>query len=594
MKQAPDKRYQPLNSGWGRLQNWLAHRFDDPKMPYAILVIVIAIFSSVTSLVISKDPVTRGSLSLMITCLVILLVMIFKFKISINLLSQIGLWIGFLHVSVITWMDGGIFSMKNNWLLVMMVTQYYMGSRRLGFIWLGLIILALFGQTWGILMQLLPTPPSSGADRAFLSFMAVVAPSVVIFVVPRFFQDKYNQALELSQQRQRELQAKQAELEHTLLMREHFIASVSHELRTPMNAILGLNSLLLDRIKNKPQAEKVLAYTRQSADHLMTVINDVLDYSQFVSGQLTARVERFELQATVMAAFELFKPRVESTKLRYECVIDAGVPLWVDTDRHRLMQVLVNLLGNAIKFTHAGSVQLQVQAVDGGVKFLVKDTGIGIPPEQQQKIFERFSQAQPDIQSEYGGNGLGLTISLRLVQMLKGSMGLDSQPGVGSTFWFWLPLSHQEPPSHTPSQSDHTTQSRAQAWRFLVVDDHPVNRLLAKQVLLQQWPDCVVHECDNGAKALEALQHGPAYDLMLMDMVMPVMDGIETIQWVRQSDHPHIQTLPVLGLTANVSEPDLQRFEQAGLNGLLLKPFDLEHMRREVMRLLQPSSRQRV
>jgi signal transduction histidine kinase len=583
-----DSRTQttPPASGFSRITSYFNHRFDDPKMPYAILVIVIAILSSFTSLAVAKDPVTRASLSFMIGCLLVLLVMIFRFKLSIDTLAQIGLWIGFVHISIITWMDGGVFSMKNNWLLVMMVTQYYMGSRRLGFLWLGLIILALLGQTWGGYTQASPSLQATGTGRALLSLIAVAAPMLVIFVVPRFFQDKYNQALQLSQQRQRELQAKQAELEHTLQMREHFIASVSHELRTPMNAILGLNGLLLDRVKNKPQAEKVLAYTRQSADHLMTVINDVLDYSQFVSGQLTARVERFELQATVMAAFELFKPRIESTKLRYACHIDDNVPHWVDTDRHRLMQVLVNLLGNAIKFTHQGSVCLQVQAVDGGVKFSVQDTGIGIAAEQQQKIFERFSQAQPDIQAQYGGSGLGLTISLRLVQMLQGRMGLDSQPGVGSTFWFWLPLRNQAAPVGRQSIAEPAPTKDAQRLRFLVVDDHPVNRLLAKQVLQQHWPDGVVDECENGAKAIEALQTGLPCDVMLIDMVMPVMDGIETLQWVRQSHNPQIRELPVLGLTANVSEPDLLRFQQAGLNGLLLKPFDLERLRSEVQRLV--------
>ena len=571
---------------WTRIQSYFENRFDDPKMPYAILVILIAFITSLISLSVSKDPVTRASLSVMAGLMLLMLFLIFKFNLSINTLAQFGLWIGFIHVTLISWVDGGVYSLKNNWLLVLLVTQYYMASRRQGFIWLLIIILALLMQSWGALIH----PPGAdhvvGNDRALLSFTEVIAPLIVIFLVPRFFQEKYNQALQLSQLRQAELQAKQAELEHTLQMREHFIASVSHELRTPMNAILGLNSLLIDRVKNKPQAEKVLAYTRQSADHLMTVINDVLDNSQFVSGQLTARVERFELQATVMAAFELFKPRIESTKLRYECQLDDEVPQWVDTDRHRLMQVLVNLLGNAIKFTHQGSVCLRVQAVDGGVKFSVQDTGIGIAADQQQKIFERFSQAQPDIQSQYGGSGLGLTISLRLVQMLQGRMGLDSQAGVGSTFWFWLPLRNQTAPVGRQSIAKPAPTKDAQLLRFLVVDDHPVNRLLAKQVLQQHWPDGVVDECENGAKAQEALQTGMPYNLMLIDMVMPVMDGIETLHWVRQSNNPQIRELPVLGLTANVSEPDLLRFEQAGLNGLLLKPFDLERLRSEVQRLI--------
>ncbi len=565
--------------------------FKDPRVPYALMILFLSIVASFINAAVAHDPITLASCIILGSSLSVLLVAVLR-GLSIFKLAQIAMYLGLAHLSVTTWLDGGIYSLKNQWMYVLMVTQYYVISSRQGFLCLVLVIIALLFQTWFGLHAPPAWPQMQGADRAIMSFADFLVPTIAIFMVHRFFQYQYTQALALSQQRQRELQAKQAELEHTLQMREHFIASVSHELRTPMNAILGLNGLLLDRVKNKPQAEKVLAYTRQSADHLMTVINDVLDYSQFVSGQLTARVERFELQATVMAAFELFKPRIESTKLRYACQIDDDVPQWVDTDRHRLMQVLVNLLGNAIKFTHHGSVCLRVQAVEGGVKFSVQDSGIGIAAEQQQKIFERFSQAQPDIQAQYGGSGLGLTISLRLVQMLQGRMGLDSQAGMGSTFWFWLPLRNQAAPVGRQSIAEPAHTNEAQHLRFLVVDDHPVNRLLVKQVLQQHWPDCEVDECENGAKAMDALQTGLPYDLMLIDMVMPVMDGIETLQWVRHADAVQIRALPVLGLTANVSEPDLLRFQQAGLNGLLLKPFDLERMRSEVQRLvLQRSTR---
>ena len=564
----------------------VSQRFNNPKTPYVFIVTIIAITATMFNVYITEDGLSRFLLVIDSLILVSLVIAFYKGK-SVYTLTQIGVWLSLITISINTWLDGGIYSIKNNWLLVMMLIQYYIGSRKNGLLWFCVIIFAMVVHVY--IPQVMPAPVANNllhTAKATNSLVVTVASSLIIFMLLWYFQNQFNQALELSKHRQQQLLDKQKELEQTVRMREHFISIVSHELRTPMNAILGLNSLLLGQVKDKPQAEKILAYTRQSADHLMTVINDVLDYSQFVGGQLTARLETFNLRATAQAAFELFKPRVESSNLNYVCHIEDDVPIWVESDRHRLMQVLVNLLGNAIKFTHSGSVCLRVQAVDGGVKFSVQDTGIGIAADQQQKIFERFSQAQPDIQSQYGGSGLGLTISLRLVQMLHGRMGLDSQMGVGSTFWFWLPLSNQAAPHDAQVASNTTPSSPPTTLRFLLVDDHPVNRLLAKQVLQQHWPGCSVDECENGAKAIQALQTGTAYDLMLVDMVMPVMDGIEITQWVRDSNVAHVHQLPVLGLTANVNELDLARFQQAGLNGLLLKPFDLERLRSEVQRLV--------
>lgn len=568
----------------------VSSRFNDPKTPYVLLMAFITIAATIFNAYLAEDGFSR-ILLLIDAFILISLVIAFIKGYSVYALTQIAVWLSLVTISINTWLDGGIYSVKNNWLWVMMLVQYYIGSKKNGVIWLIVIVIAMLMQVYAA--QILPPPVIDSLPmtvKATNSLIVTIASSLIIFMLLWYFQNQFDQSLKLSKHRQKQLQAKQKELEHTIQMREHFISTVSHELRTPMNAILGLNALLLGQINNKPQAEKVLAYTRQSADHLMTVINDVLDYSQFVGGQLTARVEKFELRATVLAAFELFKPRIESSNLQYVCQIAEDVPVWVESDRHRLMQVLVNLLGNAIKFTHHGSITLTVISTNGGVKFAIRDTGIGIAEDQQLKIFDRFSQAQTDTQALYGGNGLGLTISLRLVQMLKGELGIESKEGTGSTFWFWLPLQNQsEPVKFTKVESIHQVSSTKQ-YRFLLVDDHPVNRLLATQVLKHHWPNCTVHECEHGAKAIEFLQANQHVDVMLIDMVMPVMDGIETIQWLRKSNIPALVQLPVLGLTANVSAHDLTRFENAGLNGLLLKPFDLTSMRNEVSRLINATS----
>jgi len=352
-------------------------------------------------------------------------------------------------------------------------------------------------------------------------------------------------------------------------MRENFIATVSHELRTPMNAILGFNDWLLDRVQDKPEALKVLNHTRQSADHLMTVINDILDYSQLQAGQLVVQPETFELRKTTGYAFELFLPKVNSMVLDYRIELDENLPMWVHTDRHRLMQVLVNLLGNALKFTHQGSVVFRVQWENPGVLFSVTDTGIGIAPEWHAQIFKRFSQADMGIQPRYEGNGLGLAISQKLAHLLGGNIGFESALGQGSHFWLRLPLNAVQAPAQMPHMRGPNVQTGDQAWRFLIVDEHPVNRLLVKKVLQNGWPNSTILEASEGQQALQCLRE-QTVDLVLMDMVMPVMDGIAATRALRQDFAAPVNALPVLGLTAYVNAIDLEAFRQEVLKVLML------------------------
>jgi CheY-like chemotaxis protein/nitrogen-specific signal transduction histidine kinase len=403
--------------------------------------------------------------------------------------------------------------------------------------------------------------------------MVYTLATCVLIVVPLMYDHMYRQALDASRSHQRELEERREELEHTSQMREHFIATVSHELRTPMNAILGFNALLLARLGDKPEARKVLNHTRQSADHLMTVINDILDYSQSQAGHLVIQPETFELRKTVEHAFELFFPRVKSMDLAYRIELDPALPQWVHTDRHRLMQVLVNLLGNALKFTHQGQVVLRVAWHNPGVLFAVQDTGIGIAKDRQAQIFNRFSQANGDIQALYGGNGLGLAISRTLVQLLGGDIGFASEPGQGSRFWFHLPLTACPEPQQKPSAARMAVQTAQLPWRFLIVDDHPVNRLLARQVLQNAWPQSQIVEVSDGQQAVDTLCQQP-FDLVLMDMVMPVMDGIVATRTIRAQGSAAVRDVLILGLTANVNPVDLDAFRQEGLDDVMLKPFE--------------------
>ncbi len=571
-----------------RLTLWalpkLPRRFREGKLPYLYFLVLILIAAMVVLAIVT--PYRSGiPVPLVFAGILLLLLTLFSYGLAVEICVHLGVTAAMGQVMYAAWVSGGIFSPRMAWMAAIPLVPFYAVGRRSGVIWMGLVFvaeLAMATLNWNGWM---PDQLVLGAEQVWSSFASYNIVLLIIISVPFLYDNMYLQAYQKRKKHNQELEEKRQELLRTSALREQFIATVSHELRTPMNAILGFNAMLLKRVKDRPQALKILNHTRQSADHLLTVINDVLDYSQLQAGQIKVQPEVFALRDTVNTAFELFGPRVHSMHLTYKCEIDASVPQWVRADRHRLMQILVNLLGNAIKFTHQGHVTLRVQKQPLCVFFSVKDSGIGIATTQQPKIFQRFVQADDDIQSRYGGNGLGLSITQRLVEIMGGHIGFESTPGKGSTFWFTLPLIEVTPPKVEVLQPELPLAASETTLRFLVVDDHPINRLLARQILKTRWKNCEVIEADNGVKALAALtkQH---FDVVLMDMVMPEMDGIEATSALRQTLEAPTCNTPVLGLTANVNPQDLERFSAAGVNAVELKPFDAVKMCDHVENLL--------
>ena len=574
-----------MTQAWfDRFMRWatpyLPQRFQEGRSPYLFLLVWVLIVAMVALALITSYPYP---LTLMFAGVLLILLVCYARGMTIQTAVNIGLLCALAEVLFVSSMSGGIFSPRMSWLAVLPLVPFYAVSRRAGWVWLGICLGAevlMATMTWR------GDTPSTGAPEVWSSFASYSVVMLIVMTVPFLYDNLYIQAYNARKKRNQELEDKRQELLRTSALREQFIATVSHELRTPMNAILGFNAMLLARVKDNPQALKILNHTRQSADHLLTVINDVLDYSQLQAGKLNVHPEVFALRETVQTAFELFGARVESMHLSYRCEIGANVPQWVKADRHRLMQVLVNLLGNAIKFTHQGFVTLHVQQLPLCVLFSVKDSGIGIAEDQQSKIFQRFVQAEGDIQSRYGGNGLGLSISQRLVELMGGHIGFESQSGQGSTFWFTLPLTEVPPAPVAAFDTEFATAASERVLRFLVVDDHPLNRVLVRQILQTTWKHCVLAEADNGIKALEILR-SQTFDVVLMDMVMPEMDGIEATQALRRDLPAPACRTPVLGLTANVNPQDLERFAASGVNAVLLKPFDQAKMCAQVELLLK-------
>ena len=547
-------------------------RFREGRLPYLFFVVWLLIGVMVVLAIITPYP-NGVPVPLAFAFVLLILQLLFIWGMPFFMAANLGLLAALVQVSYAAWMSGGIFSPRMAWMTVIPLIPFYAVSRRSGLGWLCLVLLVELLMSYVTWQGWLPDNPTLGAAQVMSSFASYSVVTLILITVPFLYDHSFRQAYNASLQRNLELEEKRKELLRTSSLREQFIATVSHELRTPMNAILGFNNMLLSRVSDNAQALKILNHTRQSADHLLTVINDVLDYSQLQAGKINVQSETFALRDTVNSAFDLFAQRVESMHLQYSCTIDENVPHWVRADRHRLMQILVNLLGNAIKFTHQGHVTLSVRRQPLCVHFSVRDSGIGIPEAQQPKIFQRFVQADDEIQSRYGGNGLGLSITQRLVELMGGHIGFESKPGQGSMFWFTLPLTEVEAPKIEAPKVTVPVAPIETAQKFLVVDDHPINRLLVRQILKNNWKNCQLIEAENGLKALEALREQD-FDVILMDMVMPEMDGIEATRALRQNFDQPMRDTPVLGLTANVNPLDLERFADAGVSAVVLKPFD--------------------
>lgn len=370
------------------------------------------------------------------------------------------------------------------------------------------------------------------------------------------------------------------QLEQLLEKRSRFVATISHEMRTPLHGMLGLLRVIKEHA-DQPPNPRHLELMAGSGRHLINVINEVLDYSRLESTGLPIATEAFRLDTLLHELADSMRINCEGKGLTLSVACDLPSPCWVLGDETRVRQVLLNLLGNAMKFTAAGGVCLSAQRDlrTGHTRLSVRDTGLGIPQDELARIFEPFHQAEGTYERRFGGSGLGLTIARELCRAMGGELGCQSQPGTGSVFTCELPLASTMAPTPESEQrpgqpvaSDAITEACAQKTHVLVVDDNPVNNIVAQAEL--QHLGVAVSIAESAQEALAWLaQHQP--DLVLMDCEMPIMDGVAATREIRARETKNgLPPVPIIALTANGREAYDQRCQQAGMNDYLGKPFD--------------------
>lgn len=441
-------------------------------------------------------------------------------------------------------------------------------------------------------VPLIVEPPSWKTWWIYSICIIVAALIIYYFIRKRMSDAADGQRIlrEKVREKTRELEQQKERAEDSEKAKEQFLANMSHEIRTPMNAILGMTRLLLEQEPRTDQL-KYLNSIKHASDNLLVIINDILDLSKIQAGKINLEKIPFNLRNEINAVYETMKVNADDKGLNLLTAVDETCPKTIIGDPYRLSQILLNLTGNAIKFTEKGNVTIQTTCTSADdqviVKFSVIDSGIGIAKDKLDYIFDMFTQETSSTTRKFGGTGLGLAICKKLIELQGGNITVESETGKGSVFSFAIPFAIGKDIAEHNAKDDHKQQVVAtmKNVRILLVEDNEFNQMVAVDTLERSIEGAKVTIAGNGRIAIDMLLNN-TFDIVLMDIQMPEMDGHEATKNIRSNSDEKINSIPIIAMTASVIKAEVDKCFESGMNEFVGKPFSVGELLEKMSKLL--------